>query len=111
MSKYNEFPESWKEISNEEFTRAFFQYCLDALEHRQMMRLPNGEPASRMINANLFSIKKKKKRFPEDGLGVAIFDAPDGTGKWISKYAKFGREEDWSKWQGDFAAQFRGDNS
>lgn len=111
MSKYNEFPIEWREISNEEFTRIFFHYCKDPLEFRQMNRLSNGEPATRMVTANLFAVESTRKQFPEDGLGVAIFETPEEIGKWISKFAKFGREEDWRKFESDFAAQFRGDNS
>ena len=113
MSKYNQFPIDWREISSEEFTGNLFHYCTEKGEHRQMRnrageKLDLYEP---YVSAILFAIEETKKKFPEDGLGIAIFEAPDGTGKWISKFAKFGREEDWRKFEGDFAAQFRGDNS
>lgn len=106
MNKFNIFPDNWKEISNEEFTRIFFMYLKDQIEFRQMMRFSNGEPASRRIYGNMFSISGTKTQFPEDGLGVALFR--DG---YSCKFAKFGNDLDWSKFESDFAAQFRGDNS
>lgn len=77
-------------------------YCKEPIDHRQMMRLPNGEPASRMITANLFAILG----FGFTDLGIAIFR--DG---YQSKFAKFGKEEDWKQFESEFAAQFKGDNS
>jgi len=106
MSKYNLIPINWKEISNEEFTRVFFMYCFDPLEHRQMLRYPDGTNIGKLINANIFSISGTKDKFPEDGLGVALF-----RDEYSCKFAKFGNDADWMKFEGDFAKQFRGDNS
>lgn len=102
MSKYNEFPVDWREISNEEFTRLFFGHVKEPIEFRQMNRLLNGEPASRMITANLFPILG----FGFKDLGIAIYEDSNQ-----SKFAKFGSETDWRSFEGKFAAQFRGDNS
>ena len=106
MNKYNLLPIAWREISNQEFTAAFMHYCLDPLEHRQMLYYQDGSKIGQLINANLFSIAGTKRQFPEDGLGVAIFR--DG---YECKFAKFGNDADWLKFESEFAAQFRGDNT
>lgn len=106
MNKFNLLPINWKEISNEEFTRIFFCYVSDPIEFRQMFYNQEGKRLKQYITANLFSVAGTKRTFGEDGLGVALVQD-----KYSCKFAKFGNDSDWSRFEAEFAAQFRGDNS
>ena len=106
MNKFNQLPINWNEISKEEFTRIFFCYVKDPIEFRQMFYDQEGNRLNQCITANLFSIAGTKRTFGDDGLGTVIFRDGDSC-----RFAKFGNDSDWSKFESDFAAQFRGDNS
>lgn len=106
MNKFNLLPINWNEITNEEFTKIFFLYVKDPIEFRQIFYDQEGNRLNLYIRACLFSVAGTKRTFGEDGLGTVIFRDGDSC-----KFAKFGKDEDWSKFESDFAAQFRGDNS
>jgi hypothetical protein len=105
MNKFNTYPEAWREISNKEFTHAFFSYQKEPLEYRQMY-IDKDDIKIGMCHANLFVIKGTRNQYGEDGLGLAMFEVEQET-----KFAKFGSEENWQKFQSYIASQFSGDNS
>lgn len=106
MSKYNDFPPHWREISNEDFARIFFCYQTPKPESRQMFH--DDENGFRnlkrgYVTASLFQISDP---FYKSEIGIAMFRTNDGV-----RFAKYGSEEDWDKFESAFAYQFRGDNS
>lgn len=102
MSKFNQFPNNFKDISNAEFTRIFYHYQKEEPEYRQMIDREN----RKIIAAWLFTIRGTRNEYPEDGLGVALYRGGDET-----KFAIYGSEDDWKQFTQKFASQFAGDNS
>ncbi len=110
MSKFNQFPENWVEITNEHFARLFFHYQVPKPEYRQM--LYKDESGQRIYqkpstSAQLFHISN----FDNSEIGIAMFQIYINPSNQRVGFARFGLEEDWMKFEGKFAAQFRGDNS
>lgn len=100
---YNTQPEFWREVTDEEFAHAFFQYLFKPQESRQMFydtedkKLP-----SPVHQVRLFEIAYHGW----EGLGVAI--------ACIDKEIRFFKYGDPDRWKDNFnrfAAQFAGDNS
>ena len=105
MNKFNTYPDAWREIPNKEFTHAFFCYQKEEPEFRQMIYDRNGFKFG-LNSGYLFTLKGTRNQYGEDGLGLAMFEVDQET-----KFAKFGSEENWQKFQSYIASQFRGDNS
>jgi hypothetical protein len=104
---YNYPPEGWREVSETEFARAFFQFISDRQEYRQLYRFPKDEyrfQKGGLVSARLFW-------FYEEPLGVAMEDDVLSSEESKIRYFKFGTEESWKSFCMEFAQQFAGDNS
>ena len=105
---YNTAPVGLKEITLEEFTRGIFHYCKDAWESKQV----RGE-----IFFDLQMIPLVYDKAKEKDLGFAIMrDWYDPETKrnretTLIRFCRYGLDEDWNKFERQFAAQFAGDNS
>lgn len=103
---YNTAPEGLKEIPLEEWTTDFFCYCLPAPESRQVL----GE---QIFNLRMFDIQN----FDKKKIGLAIMDdwydseTHGCRKKRITRFCRYGLDEDWTIFRNKFAAQFSGDNS
>lgn len=104
MSKYNEQPKGWKEISDADFVRLFFMYIFKDSETRQMRRDADGKPIPYEGTTRLWEVKYGGW----EGLGVGI--RYDYATKRI-KYFRYGEDELWRQRNNEFAAQFANDNS
>ena len=103
---YNSVPEGLKEITLEEWTDGMFMYCKEKDESRQardpfycdliMFDVPNfdNKKLGFAIMRDWFdNIKQKNK--PEQ----------------ITRFCRYGLDEDWKRFEIKFAAQFANDNS
>lgn len=106
-NNYNSAPEGLKEISLREWTDGMFEYCLDPVESRQV----KGEEGT--YDLRLFPVPN----FDNKKLGYAImrdwFDNQKEKVRDmdITRFCRYGTDEDWKNFKSKFAAQFAGDNS
>ena len=111
MSKFNDFPPHWREISNEEFARILFLYQTPETEYRQMrFRDVDGnlDYTRGYVTAKLFPIKDG---FHNAELGIGLFQIYINSAIQQIGFAKYGSDEEWRRFESSFANQFRGDYS
>ena len=101
---YNHRPEGWKEIPVKEFMdHYYFHYCLKDSESR-LIKYDESTTMSGLFSARLYDLE-----YPGcEDMGCAIVnDWKEGK----MKFFRYGDDKRWTKFQGEFAAQFAGDNS
>jgi hypothetical protein len=107
MSDYNKEPEGLKEITQDEWVRGMFHYCIEPVEGRQVR--DNGK----IFDLRMFDVPN----FDKKKLGYAImddwFDHEKGKNRpeRIIRFCRYGDDKDWLIFRNKFAAQFAGDNS
>lgn len=106
---YNVRPDFWREVTEEEFARAFFHYVFKPPVSRQMLYDTKFERLKEPIfNVRLFEIEYGGKW---DGLGVAMVGIVKDARMKEIKYFMFGDPKVWKKNEQEFIAQFANDNS
>jgi hypothetical protein len=106
MNDYNKTPEGLKEVPLDEWTQGMLHYCIKISETRQVCDGKN-------FNLRMFDVPN----FDDKKLGYAIMDdwfdndTQKNRPKRITRFCRYGLDEDWKIFHGKFAAQFAGDNS
>jgi hypothetical protein len=109
---YNNAPEGLKEISLKEWTFGMFCYCTEKADGRQVRQSESREEED-TFDLCMFSVPN----FDNKPLGYAImrdwFDKETGRNRReaVTRFCRYGTDEDWKSFEGRFAAQFSGDNS
>mgnify|MGYP001561541204 FL=1 len=95
---YNTQPPYWRQIDENEFSLAFFQYIFKEPESRQMFYDSKDKKLKESITrVKLFEVSY----FDWKGLGVAIAHTREGV-----RFFKYGNPRKWKVNQSKFAAQF-----
>ena len=104
---YNDAPEGLKEITLDEWQRGMFHYCLCEPDSKQVRN------DGKTFDLRLFDVPN----FENQKLGYAVmndwFDQETGKNrkKNIVRFCRYGTDEQWTKFENRFNAQFAGDNS
>ncbi len=111
-SHYNNAPEGLKEIPLEQWTLGMFHYCIEEPDSRQVRR-SEGREEEDTFDLRMFPVPN----FDDKPLGYAImrdwFDKETGRNRKVAvtRFCRYGRDDDWKSFESRFAAQFAGDNS
>jgi len=106
---YNSAPEGLKEITQKDWVRGMFMYCIKEPENRQVRR----DEDFGTCDLRLFPVPN----FEDKPLGYAVmrdwFDNENKTNREVEiiRFCRYGRDDDWKAFENRFAAQFAGDNS
>lgn len=106
MSDFNNAPIHFEEITEQSFGHLFFHYCFKPPVYKQIYNDAEGNKLpSALHGTKFFEIEYESWK----GMGVAMnFDYPNNK----MRYFRYGATpEMWNKKAGEFASQFRGDNS
>lgn len=106
MSDFNNTPPHFEEITEQSFGHLFFHYCFKPPIYKQLRNDSDGNNLKNIIGGtHLFEIEYDTWK----GMGVAMsFDYQNSK----MRYFRYGATpEMWNKKAGEFASQFRGDNS
>jgi hypothetical protein len=104
---YNDAPEGLKEISLDEWQRGMFHYSLYESDSKQVRN------DGKTFDLRLFDVHN----FNNEKLGYAImndwFDKESGRNrpKNIVRFCRYGTDEQWTKFENKFNAQYANDNS
>ena len=103
---YNSAPEGLKEITLDDWQRGMFHYNLYQSDSKQVR-------GDQTFDLRLFDVPN----FDQKKLGFAVmhdwFNKEKGKNRpqAITRFCRYGKDEDWKSFENRFAAQFAGDNS
>lgn len=111
---YNEAPEGLKEISPDSWQHGMFLYCLGESSQRQVRGAQVGKPSYDLL---LFPLAYPSAMEKKLGYAIKHEFFNHETGKLLPTdqrrmvFCRYGNDDDWTKFQNKFAAQFSRDNS
>lgn len=110
---FNDLPKDYTYVSQEEFMKELFHYCIAAPDSKQCWTDGNLNPHS-MMGGKLHQLRLFNLDYescPAMGYGIEKTYEGEIMKKEVIKYFRYGDAARWKEFIGRFAAQFAGDNS